>query len=405
VSSSASHLTHALAFKASDYRRAYSPSEKMWAALNNGTAFYNQMVIDYPELPSDIDWHAVAKKVVDANPGCAIKPRSMLAWRYWQGHGRVFALQYKTFDGSLMAALQTLPQNLDDAKGCVCDLWVITHAQGVALVFRSTHTSMDGRGTLHWAEETMRAIRGEELLGTNNQQSDLEFSAEITTKQREPISTTDCQPLTAGMAIMPKRFFVIQVNARARDLTPKLLVSLRRYAALQGCEQFRVMIPTDLRSYKKSVCSTANLTGCLDLDVSIDATAESLGMYLVMQLYKKTDAIFTTVQHSLHWVPEFLIRWVSRTIAKRCAKENRYSHNTNVSNIGDLKHDRFVVNHVSPSNAFFVAPSSQIFPLFICLAGLNDKTTITFSIPEHLQANADALMTYLCAELDGECLV
>ena len=383
------------------YRRRYSPSEKMWSAINADTAFYNQLVLDYSAVSSTIDWQQVAQSVVAANPGCAIRPHAFLGARHWRGHGRAFAVHKKTVLGSLYSVLHYLPKSLDDRKGDVCDLWVIHHDCGTALVFRSTHSSMDGRGTLHWAEETLRAVRQQPLLGTTNFQSDLEFAADISKKQREPKTGADCMPLTGGHAEKPQPFFLLRLDAPARDITPRLLVALRDYAMAQDCSVVRAIVPTDLRSYKKAVYSTANLTGCLDIELSAEATVESVGLNLITQLYKKNDAVFTTVHHALNNFPEWLVRYGSQWVSGKQSRENRYAQNINLSNLGELNPANFLLDNGAPLQAFFIAPQSRIFPLFICVSGWQGKSLISFAIPPGLQASAPAMLDYLCNVFGG----
>lgn len=387
------------------YKRNISTSEKIWEGLNAHDPFYNQLVLDYEFLPKDIDWNTATHLTARANPGCTIELNAMLGWQHWSEHDRGFPVHHHQEQGALFEVLQSLPNNLSARKGIVCELRIIEHINGTALVFRSLHSAMDGRGTLHWAEEFLRAVNQQSLVGENNQLSDLEFSAQITQKTSESIQEADCDAITQGETNKHQQFFAIKTDLPSRELTAKLLIALKHFQSIHGGDKFRAIIPTDLRSYQPDINTTGNLTGLLHCEVNDQTSIDQINLSLISKLYKKRDAMHPPNFAVGVWMPDIIIKYFTRQLSSNCRKEGKYLFNANISNLGDLDATTLSVKGQQANNAFFIAPYSQLFPLFSCLCGFNNQTTISFAIPDYLQGNAPELMRFLAKEFDGVVLV
>jgi len=387
------------------YKRKFSTSEKIWEGLNAHEPFYNQLVVDFSMLPDNIDWDKAMQLTAASNPGCAIKLSAMLGWQHWAVHEHGFPIFHLQEQRPLLEILQSQANTLSAKKGIVCELRIIEHKHGKAMVFRSLHSAMDGRGTLHWAEEFIRAVNQQALIGENNQLADFEFCAQITQKTSDSLNEADCEPITKGHSHNPQLFYAIKANQPARELTAKLLLTLKHFQRNNGGKHFRAIIPTDLRNYAPTVKATGNLTGLLHCEVGEQTTIDQIKLGLVSKLYKKRDAMFPANMDRVVWLPDFIIRNFTKQLSSQFRKAGKYLFNANVSNLGDIDSNSLTIKGNSPSNVFFIAPYSHLFPLFTCICGFNNQTTISFAIPDYLQGDAHELMAFLAKELDGVVLI
>jgi len=371
----------------SKFEKPMSNVERMFLVYNGlRPPFANQLVIEGKRSPPKTALKKALKASTKANPGATLSLGNMtddLVWRAgtppplkhidapdWSGH-----------DDKNAPFLQ---QELNAYRGPSCEVLSVKAKDRHYLVFRSLHAVMDGRGTLFWAQDFMRALRGEEPIGHPSVIIPDDLSASITDEKlplppptaKAPFAKLDQERSNSHYEW---RRLSIDKPLRSSMLT-EIAVSLGKLSHKDHEGVVRYIIPQDLRHHCPEERSTGNLIGYLFLDVSPDSTAESLGMSLIRQLYQKSAAASL---NSYQAVAQYTQGHLHFHIKHSLAEEHKsgYVFSAAISNLGLIDKEGFDAPKFDVESGFFIPPFGD-WPGFVVLAGFEDRIEATIAMPD-----------------------
>ena len=184
------------------YTRKVTPLERLFIVLAElDTPFSNQMVLEGTGTLDESRWEKAVHEACEANPGSRVVYRGRSRWAKWVDTG--VAVPVRSFDGSRWNAqgpegapffFEPLP--FKDTHSCEV---VLVQGDPARVVFRSLHAVMDGRGTLFWAQDIFRALRGEPLIGTTSTMTDVEIMSRLNYPVNLPRKPKDCLAPTGAI--------------------------------------------------------------------------------------------------------------------------------------------------------------------------------------------------------------
>ena len=379
----------------SGYARNLSGMENLYRTFELDHTFYIQWVIDFESLPNNLDWRTAIDQAAKINPGTSLRIRPALIFKRWIHTPAQIPYVETVCDGTLEDALVQLPPSLAE-NGPACDVRKIAYNGGVAIVFRVLHSIMDAHGLWLWLSDCFGMLNDKQPAGHPTTISDEELSRQLKPRfRREPLAANFYRPLTAGNAIQPRPFYGFTVAGSAKGLSKKLCHLLKRYAKTRNVGELHFMIPSDLRKYDASVQSTGNLTGILEVKFNQDTSDAAIDQQIRDRLKSKSDAAY--VRRTNFW--KYLPRRALKPQLEKAKVKNRFPATGIISNVGDLNPADVTIGDIRPRNAMCLAPHSGFHPLFLIFSSFNNKLTLNFAIPEHLQGDAPELVEFIREEL------
>lgn len=247
---------------------------------------------------------------------------------------------------------------LDAFEGPCCELVLARGANKRYLVFRALHAAMDGRGTLAWAKDVLRCLRGEAPLGHPSTLTVDQLVRELGSEKRPspPIDALHPYGLAKGEtrgSFHWRRFVVPQpLDAGA---TGRIAVRLAEQARTHGEGAVRVNLPTDLRYLRPKERTTGNLFNALFIDVPPDATPDQIGMKVMQMLYKKEGARPIGIYGATNYVGSIAVHRV-KLLWDVCHLHDtgRYSFSLTLSHLGALASEELSAPSFRATGAYFV---------------------------------------------------
>ena len=230
----------------------------------------------------------------EANPGAALvldETQASIRWRVGATPD-LTAIDAPAFTGSSDAGAPFLLSPLTAHGGPSCGVLLIRGTSKVYVVFRALHAVMDGRGMLCWARDVMRCLRGEAPHGHPDTLTVDQLLRDAARPPRPTVlpnaipafGATDLDATPGG-----SRWQRVTVERPLDALASgRIAVALAHRARAHGGEGiFRINIPVDLRPHRPDVRTTANLFSCLHIDITPDASSETLPLSIVQRLYRQ----------------------------------------------------------------------------------------------------------------------
>lgn len=360
-------MTHALT--AAPYARTISGTEKAWVAAEHvHGAFVNQLVLEGDEAVPAARWREAMAVAAQANPGARVAWRGALGWARWVDTGitpPVREVDGSAWDGRSGEGAPFLSEGLDPVLGPSTLLLVVSGPRP-RVVLRTCHATMDGGGTLAFATDLLRALRGDAPSGHRDVSVDTDLARDVAPL---PPSPEDAVAATgdyrAGSGV---RWCRRSVDTPSGGLLGRALGAVAQMATTQGVP-VRLHVPADLRRQRPDVASTANLTGLVALDVAPGTSDDDLHRAVRAAIDAgEPDAAVRGVDVVRH-VPLWLARWVGRRGLTRARRTGRFGASAVVSNVGRLDADALSGGGWTTTRAWMVPPCTPATPAFVVLTG------------------------------------
>lgn len=386
------------------YSRPLSTIERYYVSCDsevNGqlhTPCVNQMVV---EGHGDIDSEKLRTAVTRAsyaNPGSRVKLAGRLGFSRWvdSDHSTPLRIVHSHWDGRSNDNADFLLQPLPTRTGPTSEV-VLVHSDKDKhfIIFRTHHGAMDGRGTLHFANDVFRCLRGEEAIGENSNINDMQLAQSLNDHAKADDLGPDVGAATgAAKAIAedtnkPSRWIRQTLMGKHRGLLAKVALEIARYTRLNGEDTVRFQIPVDMRPHKEGLNSTANLTGGIVVNISLDTTAEDWNRDIKQQLAEKREAEIPRFFkffpfHLLNWVPTSVIRSSNDKLVKKRRLNSVFRTTGVISNLGLLNVKDFSGPGFNASKSYFIPPEFETTALFVTLSGHPEGVEILMRAPEQL---------------------
>ena len=277
------------------YRRRVASGEKTMVALNElRPPFVIQLVLEGEGEPEPQVLYDALQATTAANPGSALRLQESDDGDYWvAGPAPTFTVvDEPTFAASGRHDAPFLRWRLSATTGPTCELVYVRGRDRNHLVFRALHAVMDGQGTLAWAKDFMRCLRGEAPVG---------HPSTLDVHQLYEGAVDDLRPLPNHDALHPLGLAGDRATGRygwrrikvdrplSAEATGRMALAIRALALRHHDTDgvIRLHLPTDLRPYIPKVRSTANLFGSLFLEVDGSTDPETVGLQIVRMLYER----------------------------------------------------------------------------------------------------------------------
>lgn len=373
------------------YKRNISFNERFFIATDRITPpFCNQMIYVGHGVFDEERWKHAIEIASKANPGSRVILKGALSFSKWVDSGeapRLRIVDGSGWQGTGDEGAPFLQEHLDPINGPSCEV-VLIKGDMLRAAFRTHHAVMDGRGTIHWAEDIFRVLRGEEPVGSGSALTDYELAMSFTTEGRYPPPQEFIAPTgkaeNGGEGVTWKR---VKVDGRYRKLLPQLSVLAAKEARRNRTGKFRLTIPVDLRQRMPGLRSTGNLTNTIYIEIPEDATIDSVSNEIDRQIKELCDCRMYHREKLMNYVPISIMTRELKKIIKQKHAAGFYHNSGIISNLGRLDTKNFSGAGFQASSWFAIPPCQEIVPFFMVLAGSGAFVNLMVGMPRVLACN------------------
>ncbi|GGN74728.1 hypothetical protein GCM10010112_45150 [Actinoplanes lobatus] len=352
----------------SRYERPVSPTEWLYlAAERTMPPFAVQLVV---EGEGRLDPAALTRAVRVASAACP-GARLTRQGRVWVDTGQ--APPVTVADGT--------SRWTDHASAPLERTCEVVAAEG-GVLFRVSHTVMDGRGALTWIADVFRALRGEPPLGAPAALTDYELVERLGTPGRRPRASAGWRsPVEPAAA---RHWARRTIDGNHPGLVAKLAAAV---AAFTGAGRSRFMVPVDLRRHDTAMRSTANLSLPVFLAAGPDETWETLHKQILRALVERREVTGGALERAAYRLPLGLL---SRLLT---VAGDRHLCSAILSHLGRVDPADFSTGGFQASTVFALPTHAPTAPLSIVATALPGHTELTVAHhgrPESAEALLDA---------------
>ncbi|HOO70349.1 MAG TPA: hypothetical protein PK926_01215 [Spirochaetota bacterium] len=348
-------------------------------------------------------WSRAVEAASEANPGSRLVLRGSLGMSRWEDSGsapRVIEVDGSVWDGMGPDGAPFLQKRLMPRQGPTCEVLLIK-GDPLRVCFRTHHAVMDGRGTLTWAEDIFRALRGEPLIGSRSTLSDLELARSVQPEWRTPFPRDNIAPTgkTSGSerGVTWKRMFI---PGSYNNFLGQVAVLAAREAWKHQQGPVRFGVPVDIRFRRKGLRSTGNLSIAIYIEVRPDSTPEEIAQDVKKQIDEKRDCMIDRWDPMIRFLPlGFLYKKGQEMILNNAAK-NRYGLSGILTNMGKIPMEIFSGGGFRARAFWGIPPSLENTPFFLGMASHDHTSELIVTMPKNL-AGGNRIDTVLDAIRSG----
>jgi hypothetical protein len=333
-------------------------------------------------------WRKAAEITSEANPGTRLILKGHMGWSRWVDSGitpRVREVDGSNWDGMDPENAPFLQDPLPYQESPTCEI-ILVQGPIPRVVFRTHHGVCDGRGSLFWAEDVFRAMRGETVAGSTSSITDVEMCRSFQDQYRTPFPTEHIAPTGR-----PKGYDS-GATWRRRPVKGKISNLLARCARLAAEEAWRhhnegivrFGIPVDLRSRKPGLLSTANLSFALYIEVKKDTTPDEIVRDITRQINHGEEGRLTKGDELLEHIPLCLMRRMAARIIRKRHDRGIYSLSGILSNLGRVDLNQFQGGGFTARAFWAIPPATEYYPFFLVMSGYEGGTELVLSMPKVL---------------------
>ena len=350
----------------------------------------NQLIFEGSGVLDKKRWEQAVKTASEANPGSRVVLKGRLGRSRWIDTGKTPTI--READGSLWDAMG--PDNapflktiLPYREGPSCEVLLI-HGNPLRVAFRTHHAVMDGRGTMTWAEDIFRVLRGEEPIGSTSILTDTELAREIQKETRKPYPvehiapTGSAQGSEEGMTWKRKRLTGTYPNALGQIA---VLTAKEAWRHHEGVVRFS--IPVDMRQHQKGLRSTGNLSFAIYIEVRPETTPEQVAAEVEQQVRERREGMLTPGDDLYRHIPIKLMAEKTKKIIARRHENNLYSMSGVLTNMGRIPLQYFSGGGFNTDGLFGIPPTIEYFPFFLGLGGYGNIFEMILTVPKVLATN------------------
>ena len=360
-----------------------SNASRIWIAAGElWPPFCNQMIvegtgsIDIGQLKNAVELASVV------NPGARIVRKSLLSSGRWADSGitpPVREVDGTGWSGNDPANASFLTDKLDIDNGPSCEVLLI-HGTPQRLAFRTHHAVMDGRGTITWAEDVFRILRGENPIGSDYLAVEDQF-LNLSSKIEKPVDGNYISPAgNAGKAagfIWSRR----KIEGKFSSLLPEIICITAMEAWKYREGNVRIGVPVDLRTRRPGFRSTSNLTNAIFFNISRETTPQQLSGEIKTRLKEKKDGTLTWEDSIIKFIPSFVLKKILYKESMSSRKTGHYRYSAIISNLGNIPLNLFSTEDFTARSAFFIPPGNELTPFFMTIQGTGTFIEVILTLP------------------------
>lgn len=351
--------------------------------------FSNQMVLEGAGALDLPRWEKAVAAACEANPGSRLIYKG--GWRRakWVDAGiptpvRVVDGAPWSGDGPDGAPFLFDPLPFKHSHSCEV---LLVQGHPPRVVIRTLHATMDGGGTIFWAYDIFRALRGEPLVGSACTLTDMELLSGLNYPPRKRQKHRKCLAPTGAMDGDGDGFVWqrTRVPGKYSKLLPQAAVAIARETRQQGPTHVAFNVPFDLRLRIPGIRSTANLSRRIVLHLAPEATVQSV--HAQMQHHLENPCRDPRLLNLVRYVPLGWIERLFKHIRKKNLSSGHYHTTGSISNLGRLRLELLQGGGFQARTVFFVPPGTEAKPFFMTLSGGAQGVEMVVSMPKALASH------------------
>lgn len=389
------------------YSRQLSFNERFFLGLDDiCPPVCNQLFLDGTGVLDYERWCKAVEVASAANPGSRLILEGHLGCSRWVDSGitpRVREVDGSNWDGCGPAGAPFLMERLPYRESPSCEV-VLIHGPTPRVVFRSHHGVMDGRGTMTWAEDIFKALRGEEVLGAPSTINDYTLVRSFQKQLRKPFPVEHIAPTGKAqgneIGVVWKRVIIQGKYPKVLGRSAKLLAQAA-WRHSQGVVRFG--IPVDMRPRLGSQRSTANLAFAIYIEVKPETTPEQIAEDIAFQTQHGYEGMLSRGDNLYRYVPIRLLASQTRKIIDARHARGLYSLSGCLTNMGRIPVEYFQGAGFQATAFWGIPPSIEYFPLFLGMASYGNTQAFVLTMPKVLanQGRMDEILDYLAQGLQN----
>ncbi|HEY2511210.1 MAG TPA: hypothetical protein VGI39_10150 [Polyangiaceae bacterium] len=386
---------------ATPYSRRVSFNERLYLAAEAlQPGFCVQIVVEGEGAVAPAALEAAVARAAEVNPGARLVRRGMLGWMRWVPEGPVPPVRVvgEWPDGEKPPPEVERP--LPPETGPTCEV-VLSPGPRPRLVFRCFHGVMDARGLLYFAEEVFRALRSDALQGAPCTLSDTEVVESSVGSRTRPALQSDCLSVIATVSrrATPVIWKRVTLEGPLPSLVARIAVAVAQHAARFHSSVTRVMVPVDLRNYRRELLSTGNMTYPLFLDVPPGRSWRDLHKEILKRLGAKEPMRLDPAEKILPWLPMWLVtRFYGSWIAGH-RRRGRFPFTALVTHVALHGVEPLEGGGFTARTLYFLPLPSDFIPLGIAAVSGPDAAHLVVSAPRGLLNEGE--LAELCEALQS----
>lgn len=397
--------SHSLYTGTKPSQRPVSANERLFIALDRlYPPFVNQFVLEGAGFFNHADWSEAVRIASEANPGSRVILRGHLGSSRFVDSAVAPVVKYieqNQWSGFDPEAADFLKKPLPLHSGPSAEVLLLP-GEPSRIVIRTHHATMDGGGTLHWAQDIFNALNNRPLLGSQLGLTDLQVAKSLDSRaepdwQKKYASPTG-DATAAGQDVVWQR---IQIKSKIKQLLPKVILFIAQKARQSAQEKIDIAIPVDMRKHTFIPPNTGNLTGFIHVLADSAATVDDIARQILHKLELREFAAFNPALPWCSHIPLSVLAYAIKKDTDDMCRRGLFASSAVLSNLGKLDLDAYSTENFKPRSGFFIPPGNAASPCFIALSGsdyaieLLTSMTTSFAANGRLQALCDELKAYL----------
>jgi hypothetical protein len=381
------------------YTRRISFNERLYLASEAmKPGFCIQIVVEGDGALTEENLSSAVACAAAVNPGARLVRRGVLGWMRWVASGPTPPVRVVAPWSDSEGPPPEVERPLGPGVGPTCEV-VLSPGPRPRVVFRCFHGVMDARGLLHFAEDVFRALRGEEPEGATCTLSDTEVVESSVGARKRPALKSDCATLTASRArgASPVIWRRVTLEGPMPSLVARIAVALARHARRFHPGITRVMVPVDLRNYRRELRSTANMTYPLFVDVAPERGWRDLHKEILKRLGAKEPMRLDPGEKILPWLPLWLVTAIYWLWLAGHRITGRYPFSALVTHVALQGVAPLDGAGFTARSLYFLPPQADFIPLGISAVSGPDAAHLVVSAPRGLLG--DEQLSTLCEAL------
>jgi hypothetical protein len=392
------------------YSRKLSSNDLLSIAHDRVSSFNNQFIFEGDGVLDKAKWVAAVETASVANPGSRLIMKGYSFASRWVDSGktpRVREVDGSQWSGRDLDGAPFLMDQLSPIEGPTCEV-VLVQGSPLRVIFRTNHGVMDAGGTLLWAQDIFRALRGELVLGSKFTLNDEEFlkNRPKPKVKKENLSKSNITP--GGRVQGDDQGFVWlrkTIPGRFRNFQSQVIYLSAREAWKYSDGPVVFCISVDLRRHMSpDTRATGFLSKMIYIEIKPEYTVEEINELLKKSLNEKRDLIYSSLNRLLFFVPIRLINYLFQKISKRMNNAGRYMASGIVVSIGVIPMEVFTGGGFNPSSFTAVPPFMDVIPFFIGVGSHKKGNEVVITMNKALASNGriEAIMDSITSQLVPE---
>lgn len=373
------------------YSRKMSYTERMFASADRiCSPVVNQLFFDGTGKFDIQQWRDAVRAASSANPGSRLILKGIMGRSRWEDSAitpEVTEVNPGSWDGTGPDGAPFLMNKMDIRKGPLSEVLLI-HGNPPRVCFRTHHAIMDGRGTLTWAADIFRILRGESPSGSSSALTDTGLVRSIRKDYRKKFPRNNLAP--TGHAYGNERGVTwkrVTIPGRFRNILGQVAILTAREAWRYQDGPVRFSIPVDLRPHIPGLQSTGNLSIAIYIEIMHDSTPEGISAEIKKQLTEKRDCLIDRFDPLICHVPLGLIALRGRAIFRNNSRRGRYGTSGIISNMGQVPLNTFSGGGFTATAFWGIPPAFENVPYFMGIAYSDEALQLILTMPKVLANN------------------